>query len=63
MSDNVIWAVFPQHNARRREEEALAHLASDIWTQLHAPGIVWKDDPSNWFYNSSPSDMQPPEAS
>jgi hypothetical protein len=60
---DIIWATFPQHNARRREEEALAHLASDIWTQLHEPELVWpRNDPSNWFYNSSPSDM-PPEAS
>ena len=53
----VIQGIFPQHNARRREEEALAHLTSGL-----VPTEWPRNDPSNWFYNSSPSDM-PPEAS
>jgi len=62
---DVIQGTFPQHNARRREEEALAHLASDIWTQLHAPegpqlgGLI---DALKYF-DSAPSEMPPPEAS
>ena len=57
----VIWATFPQY--RKPQEIALEQMAAEVMNFALSGGPLpeWpRDDPSNWFYNSSPSDMAPP---